>query len=276
MKLCIYGLGLNWKNGICGNFVLKVPYASLYNYILSLMFSSGQEDMERQMRQIEPAPSSCTDSPKGRGHRAVKRKQLPDDFTWDMREEEPREPSVSQKNVNPSKKAKSAAGHDIIELLLSQRGSCQDGDLAYSDDRDDGSDDVETKVEFLRRENGILKDRLDESEKKVEAAQTKIQDLERTILKGLPNILGKFQTLFGRYQQLLETAGTQPAPIQSPVRVRQPLPPPSKPLPPPSTPSSLAEKPAGPIDRTQVLSDILDPVKVEKAMLAKDYCKLVC
>ncbi|PIK40699.1 hypothetical protein BSL78_22454 [Apostichopus japonicus] len=178
-------------------------------------------------RQIEPAPSSCTDSPKGRGHRAVKRKQLPDDFTWDMREEEPREQSVSQ-------------------------------------------------LEFLRRQNGILKDRLDESEKKVDAAQTKIQDLERTILKGLPNILGKFQTLFGRYQQLLETAGTQPAPIQSPVRVRQPqtppstpLPPPSTPLPPPSTPSSLAEKPAGPIDRTQVLSDILDPVKVEKAMLAK-------
>ncbi|PIK56883.1 hypothetical protein BSL78_06209 [Apostichopus japonicus] len=201
--------------------------------------------MERQMRQIEPAPSSCTDSPKGRGHRAVKRKQLPDDFTWDMREEEPREPSVSQ--------AKCAAGQDIIELLLSQRGSCQDGDFSHSDDRDDGSDDVETKVEFLRRENGILKDRLHESEKKVEAAQTIIQDLERTILKG-----------------------TQPAPIQSPVRVRQPQTPPSSPLPPPSTPSSLAEKPAGPIDRTQVLSDILDPVKVEKAMLAKDYGKLVC
>ncbi|PIK41171.1 hypothetical protein BSL78_21966 [Apostichopus japonicus] len=271
--------------------------------------------MERQMRQIEPAPSSCTDSPKGRGHRAVKRKQLPDDFTWDMREGNhesnqslrfafqsksmlrsttvPQQSCsmasnsvnfiILQKNVNPSKKAKSAAGQDIIELLLSQRGSCQDGDSAHSDGSDDGSDDVETKLEFLRRQNGILKDRLDESEKKVDAAQTKIQDLERTILKGLPNILGKFQTLFGRYQQLLETAGTQPAPIQSPVRVRQPqtppstpLPPPSTPLPPPSTPSSLAEKPAGPIDRTQVLSDILDPVKVEKAMLAKDYGKLVC
>ncbi|PIK42701.1 hypothetical protein BSL78_20425 [Apostichopus japonicus] len=199
-----------------------------------------------------------------------------------MREEEHESHQSLRKNVNPSKKAKSAAGQDIIELLLSQRGSCQDGDFSHSDDRDDGSDDVETKLEFLRRENGILKDRLDES-KKVEAAQTKIQDLERTILKGLPNILGKFQTLFGRYQQLLETAGTQPAPIQSPVRVRQPqtppstpLPPPSTPLPPPSTPSSLAEKPAGPIDRTQVLSDILDPVKVEKAMLAKDYGKLVC
>lgn len=92
---------------------------------------------------------------------------------------------ILQKNVNPSKKAKSAAGQDIIELLLSQRGSCQDGDFSHSDDRDDGSDDVETKLEFLRRENGILKDRLDESEKKVEAAQTKIQDLERTILKGM-------------------------------------------------------------------------------------------
>ncbi|PIK58300.1 hypothetical protein BSL78_04806 [Apostichopus japonicus] len=83
----------------------------------------------------------------------------------------------------PSKKAKSAAGQDIIELLLSQHGSCQDGDSAHSDDRDDGSDDVETKLEFLRRQNGILKDRLDESAKKVEAAQTKIEDLERTILK---------------------------------------------------------------------------------------------
>ncbi|XP_071854512.1 uncharacterized protein [Apostichopus japonicus] len=137
-----------------------------YNKLLpaKVLFVGGQEDMERQMRQIEPALSSCTDSPKGRGHRAVKRKQLPDDFTWDMREEEPREQSVSQKNVNPSKKAKSAAGQDIIELLLSQRGSCQDGDLAHSDDRDDGSDDVETKLEFLRRENGILKDRLHESD----------------------------------------------------------------------------------------------------------------
>ncbi|PIK40405.1 hypothetical protein BSL78_22758 [Apostichopus japonicus] len=89
----------------------------------------------------------------------------------------------SQKNVNPPKKAKSAAGKDIIEPLLSQRGSCQDKDSAHSDHHDDGSDDVESKVEFLRRQNQIFKDGFDESEKKVEAAQNKVEDWERPILK---------------------------------------------------------------------------------------------
>ena len=70
------------------------------------------------------------------------------------------------------------------------------GDEEEDDDADDVSDDAEmTRVTFLRRQNELLKERLDASEKKVEDLTKKIQELERSLLQGMLQCLVFIRTV---------------------------------------------------------------------------------
>ena len=61
-----------------------------------------------------------------------------------------------------------------------------DSDDASDDASDDTSDNAEmSRIDFLRRQNQLLKDKLDSSEEKVEQLNKKIHELERNLLRGM-------------------------------------------------------------------------------------------
>ncbi|XP_071843500.1 uncharacterized protein [Apostichopus japonicus] len=85
------------------------------------------EEMEVKLKEIQPVPGASINSPslQGRGHRVHKRKEHPD-FIEELQTDQTMlssQSACSSKNTknDASKKAKSAAGHEIIAQLLQQR-----------------------------------------------------------------------------------------------------------------------------------------------------------